>query len=295
MIKQIKIENPNFPQKLKQIQAPPKTIYYQGNIELLNTTIISIIGSRKCSKNGEEITRKFAKELVKQGITIASGMALGIDTIAHTETLKQGGKTIAVLGNGLYNIFPEENIELYKQIIKQGGLVITEYPNEEKAKSKNFLERNRIVSGISIGILIIEAMKRSGTSVTASYAIEQDKKVFAIPHEINNKNGKGTNELIRKGAILVTKVKEIIEEFEFLEYKEIKEEKKTVKEEINKKECKNNKYKEIYKYINETPITIEEIAKKSKKKISEINSILTMMEIEEYIEKVAGGYKCKAN
>ena len=320
MIKHIKYDDEKFPQKLKQIQNPPKNIYYEGNIKLLETPIISIIGSRKCTENGQTITKKFAKELVHQGITIASGMATGIDTQAHLETLKQGGKTIAVLGNGLLNIYPEENKKLYQEIINQGGLVITEYPNTKKAESKTFLARNRIVSGISIGILIIEAMKRSGTSVTARYAIKQGKKVFAIPHEIYDKNGKGTNELIRKGAILITKTEEIFQEYEFLAYKKRKENeilekqknqkqenkkhKKLEKEELQKKEkqenkkiekkqCKNEKYKEIYNLINETPITIQELVEKTNKKINEINSILFMLEIEEYIEKTSGGYKCK--
>ncbi len=362
MIKQLKYSDHEFPQNLKKIPNPPKTIYYEGNIKLLNTPIISIIGSRKCTKSGQAITKKFAKELVAQRITIASGMAIGIDAQAHLETLKQGGKTIAVLPSGLLNIYPEENKDLYKEIIKKDGLAITEYPNEKQAESKTFLERNRIVSGISIGILIIEAMHRSGTSVTAKYAIEQGKKVFAIPHEINNKNGKGTNELIRKGAILITKTKEIFQEYEFLEYKEkakkliklknskleisekrrIKtlKKKKSPKQEnikyqklknqenktknklenqqnkihkeqekqknkkyknqknqehkkLEKKQCNNEEYKEIYNLINETPITIDEIKEKTNKKISEINSILFMLEIEDYIEKTQGGYKCK--
>lgn len=305
MINQLKYSDHEFPQNLKEIPNPPKTIYYEGNIKLLNTPIISIIGSRKCTKSGQAITRKFAKELVAQGITIASGMAIGIDAQAHLETLKQGGKTIAVLPSGLLNIYPEENKDLYKEIIKKDGLAITEYPNEKQAESKTFLERNRIVSGISIGILIIEAMHRSGTSVTAKYAIEQGKKVFAIPHEINNKNGKGTNELIRKGAILITKTEEIFKEYEFLEYKEkakklIKlksskleiSEKKKIKT-LEKKQCNNEEYKEIYNIINETPITIDELKEKTNKKISEINSILFMLEIEDYIEKTQGGYKCK--
>ena len=321
MIKQLKYSDEKFPQKLKEIPNPPKILYYEGNIKLLETPIISIIGSRKCTKCGQAITRKFAKELEYQGITIASGMAIGIDSEAHLETLKQGGKTIAVLGNGLLNIYPEQNKNLYKEIINKGGLVITEYPNTKKAESKTFLERNRIVSGISIGILIIEAMKRSGTSVTARYAIAQGKKVFAIPHEINNKNGKGTNELIRKGAILITKTKEIIQEYKFLEYKEINKNPRKImkpkkqtkqkskifknkktkisknKEHKNKKpkkkQCKNEEYKEIYNLINNEPITIEKLVEKTNKKINEINSILLMLEIEEYIEKTAGGYICK--
>ena len=152
---------------------------------MLKSNIISIIGSRACSENGVKLAQQFSKGLVYQGLTIASGMAIGIDTIAHRTTLQERGKTIAVLGNGFEHIFPKENMELYQQIIEQDGLVITEYPPEEKAKSDNFLERNRIVSGIALGILVIEAMYRSGTSVTARLAKQQGRKVFALPHEID--------------------------------------------------------------------------------------------------------------
>lgn len=252
----------------------------------------------------------------------------GIDTVAHKSTLESNGYTIAVLGNGFNNIFPTENIPLYHEIISKKGLILSEYPPEEKAKSKNFLERNRIVSGLSKGILIIEAMYRSGTSVTARLAKEQERKVFILPHEIYDKNGVGTNRLIREGAILVTSVKDIISEFSEIKYKEIKEskiqksdienkkkskikensgkinqeqynlenkERKNNKTEtlITKKICDNKEYEELYKFINEKPITIEELILKTNKCINEIYNILFMLEIEEYIEKVEGGYICK--
>lgn len=269
----------------------------------------------------------------------------GIDTVAHKSTLESKGYTIAVLGNGFNNIFPPENIQLYHEIINKKGLVLSEYPPEEKAKSKNFLERNRIVSGLSKGILIIEAMYRSGTSVTARLAKEQERKVFVLPHEIDDKNGVGTNRLIREGAILVTTVKDIISEFSEIKYKEIKrmqqrrkqkeskiqknnilnnnklnirekleevkqnqneltykEKRKNItnktiidetKKIISKKSCNNEEYDEVYKFINEIPITIEELTLKTNKQINEIYNILFMLEIEEYIEKVEGGYICK--
>mgnify|MGYP000207164944 CR=1 FL=1 len=266
----------------------------------------------------------------------------GIDTVAHRATLESKWYTIAVLGNGFNNIFPPENIPLYHEIINKKGLVLSEYPPEEKAKSKNFLERNRIVSGLSKGILIIEAMYRSGTSVTARLAKEQGRKVFVLPHEIDDKNGVGTNRLIREGAILVTSVKDIISEFSEIKYKEIKRQKQkeskiqkneilnnnklntqeklkkvkqkqdklTYKEKrenitsktimnktkkiLSKKTCNNEEFDEIYKFINEIPITVEELTVKTNKQINEIYNILFMLEIEEYIEKVEGGYICKS-
>ena len=140
----------------------------------------------------------------------------GIDTIAHLYSYNQPGKTIAVLGNGFHHIFPEENIKLYKKILDNDGLIISEYPPDTKCQSKYFLERNRIVSGLSLGILVIEAVHRSGTSVTAKLAISQNKKVFALPHEIWNSHGTGTNRLIKNGAILVDCTEDILQEFKSL-------------------------------------------------------------------------------
>lgn len=287
----ISIENNSYPEQLRNIKNPPKQLYAKGNIELLKSNIISIIGSRACSKNGIKLTERFSKELVYQGITIASGMAIGIDTIAHQTTLQEKGKTIAVLGNGFQHIFPKENIELYQQIIKNGGLVITEYLPEEKAKSENFLQRNRIVSGLALGILIVEAAYRSGTSVTARLAKQQGKKVFALPHEVNDKHGVGTNRLIQEGAKIVTCIEDIIKEFPFLSYKKPPKE-----EQINilkrRKVCKNKEYEEIYQFITENPISLNEIYQKSSKNIAEINNVLLMLELDGYVEKLSGGYIC---
>lgn len=288
MIK-ITIENEQYPEKLKKIKNPPKELYLKGNTELLNKNIISIIGSRSCTENGKRLARKFATELSKQGLVIASGMAKGIDAQAHNATLEVEGKTIAILGCGLNYIFPKENRHLYHEILKNDGLIISEYTPDTQPSSKLFLERNRIVSGISIGILVIEAAFRSGTSVTAKLAKEQGKKIFVLPHEIEDKHGIGTNKLIRQGATLVTSTKEIIEEFEFLEYKKISNIKN------RKNLIKNKEYQKIYELIERGVVNIDEICRKSDRTIKEINNILFILEIEGYITKYMGGYKCISN
>lgn len=145
MIK-ITIESKKYPDKLRKIKNPPKQLYLEGNIELLNRNAISIIGSRNCTQNGRKLAEKFAAELSQQGLVIVSGMAKGIDTAAHKGTIEVKGKTIAVLGNGFHHIFPKENEKLYKEIIKKDGLIVSEYPPETKPSSHLFLERNRIVS-----------------------------------------------------------------------------------------------------------------------------------------------------
>lgn len=287
-IVKIKIGDEIYPEQLRKIKNPPKQLYLKGNIELLKQNCIAIIGSRSCTKNGENLTKKFASELSGQGLTIVSGMAKGIDAIVHRKTIDENGKTIAVLGSGLNYIFPKENEGLYYDILKSGGLIISEYSPNVEPNSKMFLERNRIVSGISIGILVIEAMDRSGTSVTARLTTQQGRKVFVLPHEIEDIHGKGTNKLIRKGATLITSTQEIIEEFEFLSFKEINDNKtKAIRSKIVKKE-----YQEIYNLIKNGASNINAICKESEKSIKDINNILFMLEIDGFITKKQGEYKC---
>ena len=214
----------------------------------------------------------------------------GIDSVAHIKTLEEKGKTIAVLGCGFNNIFPKENEGLFKKIIDSGGLIISEYEPEVEATSEKFLERNRIVSGIALGVLVIESAYRSGTSVTARIAKEQGKKVMAIPHGIYEKTGVGNNRLIKNQiAVMVRTTKDIIDEISEVQYIDYKE-----NVEINsnvKKVCLNNEYNEVYQFISQVPCTVNEIYKKTNKSISEINNILLMLELEGYIKKVARGYK----
>ncbi|MCF0124316.1 MAG: DNA-protecting protein DprA, partial [Clostridia bacterium] len=276
-----------YPKQLINIPNPPQELYLNGDINLLNQPIISIIGSRTCSQSGKKLARKFANELSNQGIVIASGLAKGIDTEAHKGAIEINGKTIAVLGSGFKHIFPKENIELYKNIIEKGGLIISEYPPDTKADSNKFLERNRIVSGISLGILVIEAAYRSGTSVTVRLAKEQGRKIFVIPHEIDNKYGIGTNKMLKNGATIITETKEIVEAFEFLKYNP----KKIIKEK-EKWDFKNKENEEIYRIIKLGIKDINEISRWSNKSINELSIILFEMEIDGYIKKNVGGYTC---
>ena len=211
-VKEVEFNSELYPKSLQNIPNPPKKLYMQGNLGLLNNPIISIVGSRSCSENGKNLARKFAYELSQCGITIASGLAKGVDTVAHLYSYKEKGKTIAILPNGFNHIFPKENVGLYEKILDNGGLVISEYQHNTKAKSQYFLERNRIVSGLSLGVLVVEAAHRSGTSVTAKLAKNQGRKVFALPHEIWDSHGVGTNRLIKAGATLVTCVEDILAE-----------------------------------------------------------------------------------
>ena len=177
-MKTIKITDINYPKRLKEIKNPPKQLYIEGDEKLLNNKSIAIVGSRNCTNYGIKYAEEFAKELSKNNITIVSGLAIGIDTVAHEFSKDYKGKTIAVLGSGLDIIYPKENKELYKKILENGGCIISEYEKGTKIDSKNFPKRNRIVSGISLGILVIEAAYKSGSTITARLGFEQSKKVF---------------------------------------------------------------------------------------------------------------------
>ena len=200
-----------YPERLRNIDSPPKQIYCLGNLELLNyKQNIAMIGSRNCSLYGERAAKDFAFNLAKGDVCIVSGLAKGIDSFSHIGALNAKGKTIAVLGSGLDNIYPKENIKLVESIIKNNGLVISEYPLGTKPLKQHFPARNRIISGLSDSVLVVEARKNSGTNITVDFALEQGKDVFVIPGNIYSKTSDGTNYLITEGAIPVLSYKDIL-------------------------------------------------------------------------------------
>ena len=270
----ININNEIYPTKLKEIKNAPKKIFLRGNFKLLGSNSIAIVGSRECTSYGFYKAYEFAKELSKKGICVISGLAQGIDTAAHLGAMHQKGKTIAVLGTGLNKIYPKENEILAESIIKNGGLIISEYGLYEERKSENFPKRNRIMSGLSDGILVIEARKKSGTLITARYAKEQEKKVFSLPGNVDVINSSGANELIKNGAILVTDVKDILNEFT------IQDEEKNIKQEVNQE------YKKVYDILGNVPMHINEICKITNSSMAKVNQIITMLEIEGLIKSL---------
>lgn len=201
----------NYPDCLKSIYKPPFVLFYKGNLSLLteNSKKIAVIGSRLNSDYGKQATETICEGLVKNNCIIVSGFAKGIDSIAHKSCLQNNGKTIAVLGNGFNIIYPKENKELYKQIINK-GLLLTEYPPFVAPEKNYFLERNRIISGISEAIVVMEAKTKSGTMNTVSYALEDGKQIFCVPDKYNNDSG--CNKLIKEGAKLIENVQDILEE-----------------------------------------------------------------------------------
>lgn len=184
-IRLINIDDANYPEKLKQIYDKPISLYVKGNVEILSSFSLAVIGCRQNSKYGEEVTKAVTKGIVKNNIVTISGLARGIDSICHRETLKDRGKTIAVIGSSLDIIYPSENKNLVDEIINNGGCIVSEYPLGTRPEKMNFPARNRIISGLSNGVIVIEAKKKSGTMTTVDFALEQGKNVFTIPRKYN--------------------------------------------------------------------------------------------------------------
>lgn len=209
----IDVEDEKYPQRLLKIKNFPTEIYALGNIDLLNAAYtVAIVGARKFTEYGNTVASEFTKELSKKDICIVSGMAMGIDGIAHNAAIENTGKTIAVLGCGLNYIYPPENEWLFHKILTKGGCIVSEYPPEVEPDSKKFPTRNRIVSGLSDAVLVVEARYRSGSTITAKFAKEQGKRVYAVPNSIYVKTGVGTNILIQEGATLVIDPAQVVEE-----------------------------------------------------------------------------------
>ena len=271
-----------YPEKLRNIENPPSRLYVEGNIDILNEIGIAVIGSRTNTQYGEKMCKKFVKNLVEYNFNIISGLAMGIDSIAHKTCLKKGGKTIAVLPSGLNNIYPSQHRELAREIIDNGGAIISEYENNIKADSKKFLERNRIVAGLGIGTLVVEGGARSGTSVTAKYTIDAGKSVFCIPSSLENIKGKGPNELIQKGSQLVTNVEDIINYYPELKFHKRELEAKDILLDIP------IELRTVYKTINDIPQDVNEIANKTGISISDVNYKIMLLQLDDKIKELPG-------
>ena len=204
LIQEIKLNELAYPYLLSQINNPPKILYVLGNVEILREKSIAIVGCRDCSKYGEKVATELAYNLGKSNIITVSGLAKGIDSYCHIGSIKAKARTIAVVAHGLDMIYPKEHRDLAINILQHGGAIVSEYKVGEKPKKENFPARNRIISGLAKSTVIVEAKKHSGALITANFALEQNREVFAVPGNIYSKNSEGTNELIKAGANLVT-------------------------------------------------------------------------------------------
>lgn len=272
-------EDPNYPALLQEVYNPPPVIYVRGELRPQDDWAVAIVGTRKATLYGKQVAERFSADLAANHITVVSGLARGIDSVAHRAALDAGGRTIAVLGCGLDRIYPAENRQLAHDIIKNGAL-ISEYAIGTPADARNFPPRNRIISGLSLGVLIVEAGVRSGALITVDFAVEQGREVFAVPGNILSKSSEGCNRLIHDGAKMVLGVEDILEELNLSMIAQQTEARVVLPQ--NETEAR------LLEMISQLPTHMDELCRQSDLPIQEVSSTLALMELKGIVRQVGG-------
>ncbi|MDD0824330.1 DNA-processing protein DprA [Mannheimia sp. AT1] len=293
-----------YPFLLRQISTAPPILFVKGSVESLSLPQIAIVGSRDYSPYGEYWAGQFAADLTRHNITVTSGLAIGIDGFAHQKVVAEEGKTIAVLGSGLNQIYPARHKKLAEQIIACGGALVSEFLPNQPPVAENFPRRNRIISGLSLGTLVIEATVNSGSLITARYALEQGREVFALPNAVQNPYAQGCHKLIKEGALLVERVEDMLEAIAYQTqplqialFNDVKEKiphstqaaKKTenvAKSLPNLTACQL----QIYQKISLEPISVDDLSKASQLSVEMLLVELLSLELSGVVKQVSGGY-----
>ena len=277
----------DYPELLTQLQDPPQVLYVLGNIDALHLPSLAIVGSRNPTSGGARNAFEFSRHLARSGFCIVSGLAQGIDAAAHRGALEADAVTVAILGNGIDTVYPESNRELADAIVVKGALV-SEYPPGTPPLRAYFPQRNRLISGLSLGTLVVEAARRSGSLITARLASEQGREVFALPGSIHNPLARGCHQLLRDGARLVESVNDIMAEIAPLAGHLLH----TSMESTQKQdpvETHDEEYVNLRKSLGHDPIGIDELVARSGLTIDQVSSMLLILELDGKIEKLSGG------
>ncbi|MBL7013374.1 MAG: DNA-protecting protein DprA [Candidatus Marinimicrobia bacterium] len=280
-IKLVSYWDDNYPVLLKKIYDPPVLLYTIGKALNKKEDMVSIVGTRTMTQYGRTMTKMIVKKLVEAGVSTTSGLARGIDTMTHRETVNLGGRTIAVLGSGIDVIYPSENKQLYQDIL-ENGTIISEFPLGEKPDRKNFPQRNRIISGLSHGTIVVEAGDRSGSILTAFNAIDQNRDVFAVPGRVTDAMSVGSNRLIRNGAFPIHKGDEILDIINDRLFRPIKGIQKTLPLNLSEDE------QSIFKHLGHDPIQIDDLRKKVGLDIAQLLQILLNLEMKNAVTQLSG-------
>lgn len=272
-------EDAEYPALLQQVYNPPPVLYVRGTLSPQDQWAIAVVGTRKATVYGKQVAERLSAELAANGITIVSGLARGIDTVAHRAALEAGGRTLAVLGCGLDLVYPAENRQLAHDIVKQGAL-ISEYPLGTPADAHNFPPRNRIISGLSLGVLVVEAGVQSGALITVDFAVEQGREVFAVPGNILSKSSEGCNRLIHDGAKMVLGVQDILEELNLTMVAQQSEARAILPE--------NDLEARLLQLISNLPTHMDELCRQVRLPIHQVSSTLAMMELKGMVRQVGG-------
>ncbi|PKG81264.1 DNA-protecting protein DprA [Colwellia sp. 75C3] len=292
-------DEPRYPQLLKQIYDPPLVIFVQGNTLLLNAPQLAVVGSRSASVGGRDTAFSLCQQLVQLNFVITSGLALGIDAAAHRGALSQPAGTIAVVATGLDQVYPARHLCLAQQIIASSGAIISEFIPGTQARAGHFPKRNRLISGLSLGVLVVEAELKSGSLITARCALDQNRDVFAIPSSIENKQAKGCHWLIKQGAKLVEQCADIIDEFAFADkpslhlkggqqaLESVEKGTHNGESEINQKDLCNDA---LLASVGFEITPVDKVVSRSELPVEEVLIRLTMLELSGLVSAVPGGY-----
>ncbi len=285
-LKIITQDDSEYPKNLKNIYDPPITLYVKGKLEEEDEFGIGIVGSRRASIYGLMSAQRFAFQLSAKGFTIVSGMASGVDTYSHRGALKQGGRTIAVMGSGFNYIYPAQNRGLSEEISRSGA-VISEFPINTRPEKQNFPQRNRLISGLSLGVLVAEAAKNSGALITADFALEQGREVFALPGKIDSDTSFGANNLIKQGAKLVSCADDILEEF-MIPLAKREEASLNCRLKQLKPDLSSKEEAQVFALISKEGVHLDELVEKLGMDISKISDILLKLQIKKLIRQLPG-------
>lgn len=283
--------NQQYPRNLAGIPDPPAVLYIRGTLQPEDDLAIGVVGTRHASRYGETQAYRLSQSITKAGMTVVSGLARGIDTVAHRAALDAGGRTIAVLGCGLDEVYPPENAKLADEIA-EAGAVVSEQPPLTRPRKGNFPQRNRLITGLSLGVLIVEAALRSGALITAQHAIDQNREVFAVPGPIDNNGSHGCHRLLKDGAKLVERVDDILDELGPLGF-QVKD--SSGKEVRRPAELKlNDQERIVLEAIDGTPTTIDTVAIRTQLPVSRVLSTISVLESRRVIRRLSGNLVARA-
>ncbi|MEW5986463.1 MAG: DNA-processing protein DprA [Chloroflexota bacterium] len=279
-IKLLTWNSPDYPRYLREIANPPPLLYLRGELSPADQWAVAIVGTRRLTTYGRQVTQELAAGLARNGVTIVSGLARGIDSIAHKAALEAGGRTLAVLGSGLDCLYPAENRSLAEKIQAGQGAILTEYALGVQPEARNFPPRNRIISGLSLGVVVVEAGLTSGALITAAFALEQDREVFAVPGNVHSPASQGANRLIQRGAKLVTKVEDVLEELNLGLVPEQTAAQMTLPESAEEAL--------LLEHLSGQPVHVDELSQSAGLPTALVSSTLTLMELKGMVRQVGG-------
>jgi DNA processing protein len=279
-VKLLTWDSPDYPVYLRETSSPPPLIYVRGELRKDDEWAVAVVGTRRLTAYGRQVTREIVRGLVRSRVTVVSGLARGIDSVAHKQALESGGRTLAVLGCGTDVIYPAENRGLAERIMAGQGALVSDYPLGTQPEAKNFPARNRIISGLALGVIVVEAGERSGALITAKFALEQDREVFAVPGNINSLASKGPNKLIQQGAKLVRHVDDVLEELNLTMVPEHSAMQMIMPETAEEAV--------LLSHLSHQPVHIDDLTRLAELPSGMVSSTLSMMELKGMVQQVGG-------